>query len=151
MVMRNPEPIEPIEVKEIVETKSDPPVVEESTNGEQAEQPPVIEGSDSTPEVQSQGPAASVAVGPSPERVSALAVVSVVSSLLGFLGITSLLGLALGIVALKQMAVNPQLSGRHLAIMGVCLSVFWLVLLVTMGSFLWVGLELVKALFNAIF
>jgi hypothetical protein len=92
-----------------------------------------------------------VAVGPSPERVSALAVVSVVSSLLGFLGITSLLGLALGIVALKQMAVNPQLSGRHLAIMGVCLSVFWLVLLVAMGSFLWVGLELVKALFNAIF
>jgi len=111
----------------------------------------VIEGSDSTPEVQSQGPAVSVAVGPSPERVSALAVVSVVSSLLGFLGITSLLGLALGIVALKQMAVNPQLSGRHLAIMGVCLSVFWLVLLVAMGSFLWVGLELVKALFNAIF
>jgi hypothetical protein len=49
------------------------------------------------------------------------------------------------------MAVNPQLSGRHLAIMGVCLSVFWLVLLVAMGSFLWVGLELVKALFNAIF
>ena len=144
MVMRNPEPIE---IEEIVETKPEPPVVEEPTNGQQPDQPPVME----EPAIEPETPAASVAVSASPKRVSALAVVSVVSSLLGFLGITSLLGLALGIVALRQMAANPQLSGRHLAILGVCLSVFWLVLLVAMGSGLWVGLALVKALFNAIF
>lgn len=148
MVMRNPEPTEPIEIKEIVETKPEPPVmeeVEESTNGEQAVQPPLIEKS--TSEVQEEVQTAS----PPQKRVSALAVVSAVSSSLGFLGVTSLLGLGLGIVALKQMAVNPQLSGRHLAIFGVCLSAFWLVLLLAMGSVLWVGMSLMKDLINAIF
>ena len=148
MVMRNPEPIETIEVKEIVETKSAPPVVEESTNGEQPDQPPVME---EPAAAEPDTAAATETDSASSERLSALAVVSVMSSLIGFLGITSLLGLGLGIVALRQMAVNPNLSGRHLAILGVCLSVFWLVLLVAMGSFLWVGLALVKALFNAIF
>ena len=148
MVMRNPEPTEPIEVEETVETKPEPPVmeeVEESTNGEQAEQPPLIEKS--TSEVQEKVQTAS----PPQKRVSALAVVSAVSSSLGFLGVTSLLGLGLGIVALKQMAVNPQLSGRHLAIFGVCLSAFWLALLLAMGSVLWVGMSLMKDLINAIF
>ena len=148
MVMRNPEPTEPIEVEETVETKPEPPVmeeVEESTNGEQAEQPPLIEKP--TSEVQEEVQTAS----PPQKRVSALAVVSAVSSSLGFLGVTSLLGLGLGIVALKQMAVNPQLSGRHLAIFGVCLSAFWLVLLLAMGSVLWVGMSLMKDLINAIF
>ena len=148
MVMRNPEPTEPIEVEETVETKPEPPVmeeVEESTNGEQAEQPPLIEKS--TSEVQEEVQTAS----PPQKRVSALAVVSAVSSSLGFLGVTSLLGLGLGIVALKQMAVNPQLSGRHLAIFGVCLSAFWLALLLAMGSVLWVGMSLMKDLINAIF
>mgnify|MGYP006186496447 FL=1 len=148
MVMRNPEPTEPIEVEETVETKPEPPVmeeVEESTNGEQAEQPPLIEKP--TSEVQEEVQTAS----PPQKRVSALAVVSAVSSSLGFLGVTSLLGLGLGIVALKQMAVNPQLSGRHLAIFGVCLSAFWLALLLAMGSVLWVGMSLMKDLINAIF
>ncbi|MDE2713658.1 MAG: DUF4190 domain-containing protein [Verrucomicrobiota bacterium] len=148
MVMRNPEPTEPIEVEETVETKPEPPVmeeVEESTNGEQAEQPPLIEKP--TSEVQEEVQTAS----PPQKRVSALAVVSAVSSSLGFLGVTSLLGLGLGIVALKQMAVNPQLSGRHLAIFGVCLSAFWLVLLLAMGSVLWVGMSLMKDLINTIF
>jgi hypothetical protein len=49
------------------------------------------------------------------------------------------------------MAVNPQLSGRHLAIFGVCLSAFWLALLLAMGSVLWVGMSLMKDLINAIF
>ena len=142
MVMRNPEPIE---VEEIVETKSEPPVAEESTNGEQAEQPPVMEKS--TPEVQEEIQTASAPQ----ERVSALAVVSAVCSSMGFLGVTSLLGLGLGIVALKQMAVNPQLSGRHLAIFGVCLSAFWLAVLTAFGSVLWAGLSLMKDLINAIF
>lgn len=148
MVMRNPEPTESIEIEEIMETKPEPPVmeeVEESTNGEQAVQPPLIEKS--TSEVQEEVQTAS----PPQKRVSALAVVSAVSSSLGFLGVTSLLGLGLGIVALKQMAVNPQLSGRHLAIFGVCLSAFWLVLLLAMGSVLWVGMSLMKDLINAIF
>ena len=148
MVMRNPEPTESIEIEEIVETKPEPPVmeeVEESTNGEQAVQPPLIEKS--TSEVQEEVQTAS----PPQKRVSALAVVSAVSSSMGFLGVTSLLGLGLGIVALKQMAVNPQLSGRHLAIFGVCLSAFWLVLLLAMGSVLWVGMSLMKDLINAIF
>jgi len=142
MVMRNPEPIE---VEEIVETKPEPPVVEESTNGEQAEQPPVMEKS--TLEVQEEIQTASAPQ----ERVSALAVVSAVCSSMGFLGVTSLLGLGLGIVALKQMAVNPQLSGRHLAIFGVCLSAFWLAVLTAFGSVLWAGLSLMKDLINAIF
>ena len=148
MVMRNPEPTEPIEVEETVETKPEPPVmeeVEESTNGEQAVQPPLIEKS--TSEVQEEVQTAS----PPQKRVSALAVVSAVSSSMGFLGVTSLLGLGLGIVALKQMAVHPQLSGRHLAIFGVCLSAFWLALLLAMGSVLWVGMSLMKDLINAIF
>ena len=145
MVMRNPEPIEVEKVEEIVETKSETPVVEESTNGEQAEQPPVMEKS--TLEVQEEIQTASAPQ----ERVSALAVVSAVCSSMGFLGVTSLLGLGLGIVALKQMAVNPQLSGRHLAIFGVCLSAFWLAVLTALGSVLWAGLSLMKDLITAIF
>ena len=137
--MRNPEPIE---VEEKVETKPESPVVEESTNGEQAEQPPVMEKS--TLEVQEEIQTASAPQ----ERVSALAVVSAVCSSMGFLGVTSLLGLGLGIVALKQMAVNPQLSGRHLAIFGVCLSAFWLAVLTALGSVLWAGLSLMKDLIN---
>ena len=140
--MRNPEPIE---VEEKVETKPESPVVEESTNGEQAEQPPMMEKS--TPEVHEEIQTASAPQ----ERVSALAVVSAVCSSMGFLGVTSLLGLGLGIVALKQMAVNPQLSGRHLAIFGVCLSAFWLAVLTALGSVLWAGLSLMKDLINAIF
>jgi hypothetical protein len=139
MVMRNPEPVE---IEETVETKTESPVVEESTNGEQ---PPLIEESTGDPET----PAAAEST--NPERVSALAVMSAVSSSLGFLGVTSLIGLGLGIIALRQMTVNPQLTGRHLAIFGVCLSVFWLGLLIAIGSVLWVGLSLLKALFNAIF
>ena len=126
MVMRNPEPTEPIEIEEIVETKPEPPVMEEVEEEIQTA---------STPQ----------------ERVSALAVVSAVCSSMGFLGVTSLLGLGLGIVALKQMAVNPQLSGRHLAIFGVCLSAFWLAVLTAFGSVLWAGLSLMKDLINAIF
>ena len=81
MVMRNPEPTESIEIEEIVETKPEPPVmeeVEESTNGEQAVQPPLIEKS--TSEVQEEVQTAS----PPQKRVSALAVVSAVSSSMGF-------------------------------------------------------------------
>ena len=145
MVMRNPDPIEVEKVEEIVETKPEPPVmeeVEESTNGEQ---PPLIEKS--TSEVQEEIQTASALQ----ERVSALAVVSAVCSSMGFLGVTSLLGLGLGIVALKQMAVNTQLSGRHLAIFGVCLSAFWLAVMTAFGSVLWAGLSLIKDLINAIF
>ncbi len=145
MVMRNPDPIEVEKVEEIVETKPESPVVEESTNGEQAEQPSVMEKS--TLEVHEEIQTASAPQ----ERVSALAVVSAVCSSMGFLGVTSLLGLGLGIVALKQMAVNPQLSGRHLAIFGVCLSAFWLAVLTALGSVLWAGLSLMKDLINAIF
>jgi hypothetical protein len=146
MVMRNPKPAQSAKAKKRDEASKDTPssespIVEETSNGEQPSQPPVMKELATEPET----------AAPNSERVSALAVVSVVSSLFGFLGITSLLGLGLGIVALRQMATNPQLSGRHLAILGVCLSVFWLVLLLAMGSVLWVGMSLLKTLFNAIF
>ena len=137
--MRNPEPVE---VEEIVETETESPDVEKSTNGEQ---PPLIEESAGDSET------ASAAESTHPERVSALAVISAGCSSLGFLGVTSLLGLGLGIIALRQMTVNPQLTGRHLAIFGVCLSAFWLALLLAMGSVLWVGMSLMKDLINAIF
>jgi len=156
--MRKTEPTElaePTEVVETAEVKEVEKVVESNpelqateeptpTNGEQ---PPLIEEAAAAPEVEAE----SVGQTHPRKRVSALAIVSVLCGLLGFLGITSLLGLGLGIAALRQMAVNPQLSGRHLAILGVCLSVFWMVLLLAMGSFIWVGLTLVKALFNAVF
>ena len=145
MVMRNPEPIEPIEVEETMETKPEPPVMEEAEESTNGEQPPLIEKSSS--EVQEEVQTASAPQ----EQVSALAVVSAVCSSMGFLGVTSLLGLGLGIVALKQMAVNTQLSGRHLAIFGVCLSAFWLAMLTAFGSVLWAGLSLIKDLINAIF
>ncbi|MBC8324667.1 MAG: DUF4190 domain-containing protein [Verrucomicrobia subdivision 3 bacterium] len=140
--MRNPKPVE---VEGTVESETKPPVVEESTNGEQPDQPPLIEKSAGD----SESPA--TAESTQPERVSALAVISAVSSSLGFLGVTSLIGLGLGIIALRQMTLNPQLTGRHLAIFGVCLSVFWLGLLIAIGSIMWVGLSLLNALFNAIF
>jgi len=154
--MRNPKPAKSIKGKKRVETTEDTPspdspMVEETANGEQPEQPPVMEDPVAESLVAKAEQPEDQPANTTKERVSALAVVCVVSSLFGFLGLTSLLGLALGIVALKQMAANPQLSGRHLAILGVCLSTFWLVLWLAAGSALWVGLALVKALFNAIF
>ena len=145
MVMRNPEPTEPIEIEEIVETKPEPPVVEEVEESTNGEQPPLIEKPTSEAHEEAQTASAPQ------ERVSALAVVSAVCSSMGFLGVTSLLGLGLGIVALKQMAVNTQLTGRHLAIFGVCLSAFWLAVLTALGSVFWAGLSLIKDLINGIF
>ena len=42
-------------------------------------------------------------------------------------------------------------SRRLGAILGVCVSMFWLVLWLALGSALWVGLTLVNALINALF
>jgi hypothetical protein len=66
---------------------------------------------------------------------SSLAVASLVLGILGFCGITALVGLILGIVALvKIKRSGGRLSGQGLAIAGICVSVF--MLLVTLGLLL---------------
>ncbi len=147
MVMPTPKP-DQADQASVDSVRPDTPEVD--ATGANHDSPPVIEPV-VEPELGVAEVAASAQQSAAPERVSALAVVSVVSALLGFLGITSLLGLALGIVALKQMSTTPGLTGRHLAILGVCVSMFWLVLWLALGSALWVGLTLVNALINALF
>jgi prepilin-type processing-associated H-X9-DG protein len=54
-----------------------------------------------------------------------MAIASLILGALGFCGITGLIGLILGIVALGQIARSQgRLSGRGLAIAGICLSAF---------------------------
>ena len=67
-------------------------------------------------------------------RISSLAVLCMLSALLGFLFFPALAALPLGILALRHIDdSNGALEGRHLAITGLCISVValasWLALI----------------------
>ncbi|HEX3921793.1 MAG TPA: DUF4190 domain-containing protein, partial [Streptosporangiaceae bacterium] len=62
-----------------------------------------------------------------PRPGSGLAISSLVLGILGFLGITSVLGVILGIVALVQIRAQRQ-RGKGLAIAGIAVSTAWIVL-----------------------
>jgi len=62
-------------------------------------------------------------------RTNGLAIASLVLGILWLFWLGSLVGLILGLVALKQIKVRNQ-GGRGIAIAGVVLSVLWLVGLV---------------------
>jgi len=62
-----------------------------------------------------------------PQPGSGLAITSLVLGILGFLGITSVLGVIFGIVALVQIRAQRQ-RGKGLAIAGIAVSAAWIVL-----------------------
>ena len=75
-------------------------------------------------------------------RISSLAVLCMLSALLGFLFFPALAALPLGILALKRIDESDgAMTGRHLAITGLCISVtalsVWLAL-ITVG---WIALK----------
>ncbi len=82
-------------------------------------------------------------------RVSALAILCMLSGLLSFLFFPALAALPLGILALRRIdESNGALEGRHLAITGLCISVValaaWLALIAT-G---WIAWKMLVTLFN---
>jgi prepilin-type processing-associated H-X9-DG protein len=70
---------------------------------------------------------------PPPAKTSGLAIASLILGFLGFCGLTALIGLILGIVALLQINKSEgRLKGQGLAIAGVIVSAVFLLLMVTM-------------------
>ncbi len=83
-----------------------------------------------------------------PPRVSGLAIASLILGLLGFVtvGVASLPGLVLGVVALlKVRKVPARLTGSGLAIAGICVSGFTLLLLPLMAALLLPALATAKS------
>src|ERR1017187_7968277 len=73
------------------------------------------------------GAAPPLAAPPGPIKTSGLAITSLVLGILGMCGITALVGLILGIVALVKInRSGGRLSGQGLAIAGICVSGFML-------------------------
>ena len=65
----------------------------------------------------------------SPAKTSGMAVTSLVLGILGFCGLTALVGLILGIVALVRISRSEgRLTGKGLAIAGICVSAFMLLI-----------------------
>jgi len=68
-------------------------------------------------------------------KTSGLAVTSLVFGVLGFCGITALIGLILGIIAVVRIkASQGRLSGRGLAIAGIAVSAFMLLICIPIAS-----------------
>ena len=82
-------------------------------------------------------------------RVSALAILCMLSALLSFLFFPALAALPLGILALRRLdESNGALEGRHLAITGLCISVVALSAWLALIAAGWIALTLLKSLFN---
>ena len=82
-------------------------------------------------------------------RVSALAILCMLSALLSFLFFPALVALPLGILALRRIdESNGALEGRHLAITGLCISVVALSAWLALIAAGWIALTLLKSLFN---
>ena len=82
-------------------------------------------------------------------RVSALAILCMLSALLSFLFFPALVALPLGILALRRIdESNGALEGRHLAITGLCISVVALSAWLALVAAGWIALTLLKSLFN---
>ena len=72
----------------------------------------------------------SPAAAPAPVKTSGLAVASLILGFLGFCGLTAIVGLILGIVALVQISKSEgRLKGQGLAIAGIIISAVFLLLL----------------------
>lgn len=85
-------------------------------------------------------------------KVSALAILCMVSALLGFLFFPVLAALPLGILALRRIDESQgALSGRHLAITGLCLSVVALAAWLALIAAGWIALELLGGFARIIF
>jgi len=76
-------------------------------------------------------------------RVSALAILCMLSALLSFLFFPALAALPLGILALRRIdESNGALEGRHLAITGLCISVAALSAWLALIAVGWIALKL---------
>jgi hypothetical protein len=73
------------------------------------------------------GPASGLRVGPPPSGTSKMAVTSLVLGLLGVVGVSAILGIVFGVVALRGIRGSLQ-RGRGMAIAGIVLGSVWLAL-----------------------
>ena len=82
-------------------------------------------------------------------RVSALAILCMLSALLSFLFFPALVALPLGILALRRIdESNGALEGRHLAITGLCISVVALSAWLALIAAGWIAWKMLVTLFN---
>ena len=85
-------------------------------------------------------------------KVSALAILCMVSALMSFLFFPALAALPLGILALRRIdESNGTLEGRHLAITGLCISVVALAVWLALIAAGWIVLELLGGLVKIVF
>jgi prepilin-type processing-associated H-X9-DG protein len=70
---------------------------------------------------------------PAPAKTSGMAIASLVCGVLGFCGITALVGLILGVISLVKINKSGgRLSGQGLAIAGICVSAFMMLMAIPM-------------------
>ena len=85
-------------------------------------------------------------------KVSALAILCMLSALMGFLFFPALAALPLGILALRRIDESQgTLEGRHLAITGLCISVVALAAWLALIAAGWIVLELLGELAKIVF
>ena len=85
-------------------------------------------------------------------KVSVLAILCMLSALMGFLFFPALAALPLGILALRRIDErNGTLEGRHLAITGLCISVVALAVWLALIAAGWIVLELLGGLAKIVF
>ena len=85
-------------------------------------------------------------------KVSVLAILCMLSALMGFLFFPALAALPLGILALRRIdESNGTLEGRHLAITGLCISVVALAAWLALIAAGWIVLELLEGLAKIVF
>lgn len=89
----------------------------------------------SAPRAVSPPPLAAIPPATSPEKTSGMAIASLVLGVVGFCGITAILGLILGIAAqVKIRKSGGRLKGGGLAIAGIVLSAFMLLVSLLIGA-----------------
>ena len=122
-------------VSENAKLKVDPPTLDYPDRGESAvvveDNVPAIEGTRKE------------------TRISSLAVLCMLSALLGFLFFPALAALPLGILALRRIDESDgALTGRHLAITGLCISVAALAAWLALIAVGWIAWKMLVTLFN---
>lgn len=83
---------------------------------------------------QSLGAPANIGSGPVPVKKSNAGLVSLILGIFGICGITAIVGLVFGFIALSNANKNEG-QGKTLAIVALVLNALWLVLLLVFGVF----------------
>ena len=116
----------------------EPSRMEEKPHVDRSEEPATLESNQ--PDARSESP-----------RTSVLAILCVFCASLGFFLLPAIAAVPLGVGALRTIdASEGRLRGRHLAVVGLCVSVVALSLWILFFTVTWVGVNVVSGLLETL-